>query len=53
MDEIWKAFLETQPKTVGEVYDAMTDEQKDALHYLIGSAIESERARIVRRIIGE
>jgi hypothetical protein len=53
MDETWKAFLETQPRTIQDVYDSMSEEQKKVLFFMVGFAVEAERVRIIHLIMKE
>lgn len=34
-------YVEHEEKTVGEVFDELTDEQKDVVYYMIGEAVEN------------
>ena len=37
--------------TVQEVYDSMTEEQKEVVHYMVGAALESSARLLVRQLI--
>ena len=39
-----KQMAQNEGKTIGEVFDTLTDEQKDAVYALIGAALEGEGA---------
>ena len=39
-----KPVAETKERTIGDVYDEMTDEQKKVVHYMVGQALEGKGA---------
>lgn len=42
--------LPGREKTVKDIVEAMTDEQRDVLYFLVGAAIEDERASVMSKL---
>lgn len=41
-DAVAEAVDQTRPKTIAEIFDTLTDEQKDAVYAIIGMALEND-----------